>query len=81
MKKKWLQTFIAVTMVVCMTACSIPAKEPVTDVQDEVVEATKTEKPEKEESKKEPEADVEVVGMAAPSLVTRENVDTPLSFN
>ena len=81
MKKKWLQTFIAVTMVVCMTACSIPAKEPVTDVQDEVVEATKTEKPEKEESKKEPEADVEVVAMAAPSFVTKENVYTPLSFN
>lgn len=81
MKKKWLQTFIAVTMAVCMTACSIPAKEPVTDVQDEVVETTKTEKPDKEESKKEPEVNMEVVAMAAPSFVTKENVYTPLSFN
>lgn len=81
MKKKWLQTFIAVTMAVCMTACSIPAKEAVTDVQDEVVETTKTEKPDKEESKKEPEVNMEVVAMAAPSFVTKENVYTPLSFN
>ena len=78
MKKKWLQSLIAVMMAVCLSACSVPAKAPVTDEQEEANRETTVEKPNAEAGSGK---EIEVMAVAAPSFVTEENGYTPLTFN